>query len=47
MANNKSKSTTSRNTGVRNGRPAPMVNKAGVTNSGRRSYGCGGKAKSK
>ena len=33
------------NPGRSSNRPNPMIPKAGSTRSGRRSYGCGGKAK--
>ena len=51
MAKSSSKSVTPRNTNSKSNpnrssnRPNPMINKAGVTRSGRRSYGCGGKTK--
>lgn len=49
MAKSSSRSTTSRttnsrsNSGRSSNRPNPMIPKASVTRSGRRSYGCGGK----
>lgn len=51
MAKSSSRATTPRSTNSRSNpnrsshRPNPMVNKAGVTRSGRRSYGDGGKVK--
>ena len=51
MARSSSKSVTSRNTNSKSNpnrssnRPNPMIPKASVTRSGRKSYGCGGKVK--
>lgn len=51
MAKSSSRATTPRSTNSRSNpnrsshRPNPMINKAGVTRSGRRSYGDGGKIK--
>lgn len=45
MATSKSKSSSKTTTVQKsNNRPKPMINKAGVTRSGRRSYSNGGKA---
>lgn len=51
MAKSSSKATTPRSTNSRSNpnrsfnRPNPMINKASVTRSGRRSFGEGGKIK--
>lgn len=51
MAKSSSRSVTPRNTNSKSNpnrssrRPNPMINKASVTRSGRRSYECGGKTK--
>lgn len=51
MAKSSSKSVTPRNTNSKSNpnrssnRPNPMISKAGVTRSGRRSFGDGGKIK--
>lgn len=51
MAKSNSRSVTPRSTNSKNNpnrsshRPNPMINKASVTRSGRRSYECGGKTK--
>lgn len=50
MAKSSSKSTprstsTKSNPNRSSNRPNPMIPKASVTRSGRRSYGCGGKVK--
>lgn len=51
MPKSSNRTTTSRNTNSKSNanrstnRPNPMINKASVTRSGRRSYGDGGKVK--
>ena len=51
MSKSNSRNVTPRSTNSKSNpnrssnRPNPMINKASVTRSGRRSYGCGGKTK--